>query len=24
VTGKFVSEVDLEGGRIVVDWDPDF
>lgn len=24
VTGQFVSEVDLEGGRIVVDWDPDF
>jgi 16S rRNA processing protein RimM len=22
--GRFVSEVDLEGGRIVVDWDPDF
>jgi 16S rRNA processing protein RimM len=24
VTGQFVREVDLEGGRIVVDWDPDF
>lgn len=24
VPGRFVSEVDLAGGRIVVDWDPDF
>lgn len=24
VPGQFVSEVDLAGGRIVVDWDPDF
>ena len=22
--GRFVNEVDLAGGRIVVDWDPDF
>lgn len=24
VTGQFVREVDLTGGRIVVDWDPEF
>ncbi len=24
VPGRFVERVDLEGGRIVVDWDPDF
>ena len=24
VTGQFVREVDLESGRIVVDWDPEF
>ena len=24
VTGQFVREVDLDGGRIVVDWDPEF
>ena len=24
VPGQFVSEVDLAGGRIVVDWDPEF
>ena len=22
--GRFVDEVDLEGGRIIVDWDPEF
>lgn len=24
VPGRYVTEVDLAGGRIVVDWDPDF
>ena len=24
VTGQFVKEVDLQAGRITVDWDPDF
>jgi 16S rRNA processing protein RimM len=24
VTGEVVTDVDLDGGRIVVDWDPDF
>jgi 16S rRNA processing protein RimM len=22
--GQFVTEVDIQGGRVVVDWDPDF
>jgi 16S rRNA processing protein RimM len=24
VTGQYVTDVDIPGGRIVVDWDPDF